>query len=59
MNLSNASKLFLKIETLDRWFWDTHSLVLKDANYYRRLLRKKIYLTVTCLDIIYVVGVLN
>ena len=40
-------------------FWDTSSPLFEDANRYRRLLGKLIYLTVTCPDIIYAVSVLS
>ena len=40
-------------------FWDTDSPMMADANYYRRLLGKLIYLTVTPPDITYVVSVLS
>ena len=40
-------------------FWDTNSPMMADANRYRRLLGKLIYLTVTRPDITYVVSVLS
>ena len=40
-------------------FWDTSSPLFEDANRYRRLLGKLIYLTVTRLDIVYAVSVLS
>ena len=40
-------------------FWDTNSPMMVDANRYRRLLGKLIYLTVTHLDITYHVSVLS
>ena len=40
-------------------FWDSLSPLLEDANRYRRLLAKLIYLTVTHLDIVYTVSVLS
>ena len=40
-------------------FWDTSSPLFEDANRYRRLLGKLIYLTVTRPDIVYAVSVLS
>ena len=40
-------------------FWDTDSPMMADANRYRRLLGKLIYLTFTHPDITYVVSVLS
>ena len=40
-------------------FWDSSSSLLKDAGRYRRLVGKLIYLTVTRLDIAYIVGILS
>ena len=40
-------------------FWDTSSPLFEDANHYRRLLGKLIYLTVTRPDIVYAVSVLS
>ena len=40
-------------------FWETNSPIMADANCYRRLLGKLIYLTVTRPDITYAVSVLN
>ena len=40
-------------------FWDTNSPMMADANRYRHLLGKLIYLTVTCPDITYFVSVLS
>ena len=40
-------------------FWDTLSPLVEDANHYQRLCSKLIYLTITCLDIVYVVSVLS
>ena len=40
-------------------FWDTSSPLFEDANSYRRLLGKLIYLTVTRPNIVYAVSVLS
>ena len=40
-------------------FLDTSSPLSKDANHYQILLKKLIYLTIICPDIIYVVSVLS
>ena len=40
-------------------FWDTSSPLFEDANHYRRLLGKLIYLTITRPDIVYAVSVLS
>ena len=39
--------------------WDTSSDILEDAGRYRRLVGKLLYLTVTCLDITFVVGLVS
>ena len=40
-------------------FWDTSSPLLEDANRYRRLSNKLIYLNITRPDIVYAVSVLS
>ena len=40
-------------------FWNTLSSLLEDANHYPRLLRKLIYLTVTCSDIVCAISILT
>ena len=40
-------------------FRDTLSSLLEDANHYKRFSGKLIYLTVTCLNIVYAVSVLS
>ena len=40
-------------------FWDTDSPIMADANRYRRLLGKLIYLTINRLDITYVINILS
>ena len=40
-------------------FWDTKSLLMKDVNRSKRLLKKLIYLIVTHPNIVYTVGVFS